>query len=414
MSLKSKSGEDMMLLIKNATLFDRGQARESDLLIDSGEIVKIASKISQEVDKVIEAKGLYLLPGIIDLNVRLKEDLLTQAHIDRLRNKAKKSGVTTFALMPDFTPAIENETMMELLKYKLEDSVVLSIKGLQAEKRLNNISTLLQSGASVLWEKSHIDGNLLRRILQYALMHKVPFFCFCDNPDLDDNGVMHDGVTSAKLGLAGITKVSEISEVAKVAAMAEYYGAKTVFQSLSTAKSLDIVARAKYSNPDIYAEVSIFHLFLNDTACGDFNTLAKLMPPLRDEEEREKLLQALKEGKIDTLTSLHAAKSFNSKDVPFNDASYGVDALEDFLPLCYSFLVKEEIIDMPHLIRLLSENPAEILGMNKKGYIQEGYDADVILFDPESVRMINDKTSLLDKQKIYGEVKHTIKQGVLL
>jgi len=402
-----------MLLIKNATLFKEGKKSQKDVLIEAGKIREISSEIGANVETVIDATGLYLLPGIIDLNVRLKDDALSKINIDRLTNKAKKSGVTTFALMPEFTPPAQSETFMELLKYKLGDSMILSIKGLQAENqsKLNNISTLLANGAKLIQENSSINGNLLRRILQYALMKKVPFFCFCDNSDLNDNGVMNEGVVSSKLGLAGISKVSEISEVAKVTAMAEYYGVKLLLQSLSTAKSLEIAAQAKKENPDIYTEVSIYHLLLNDTVCSDFNTLSKLYPPLRDEEERQKLIEALKRGKVDTLTSLHSEKSFNSKDVPFNDASYGVDSLEDFLALCYTTLVATDIINMETLISMLSEKPAEVLGLDKAGKIKEGYEADFVLFDPSIVTKKEDKKSLLFGQEIQGEVKYTFKQG---
>jgi len=404
-----------MLLIKNATLFQETKESQSDLLVKDGKIVKIAPSISESVAKTIDATGLYLLPGIIDLNVRLKEDILSKSHIDCLRKKAKKSGVTTFALMLDCAPVVESATFVELLEHYLDDSMLISLKGLQAEDgdKLNNISTLLHSGAKIIQENSHINGNLLRRILQYGLMKKVPFFCYCSNPDLNDNGVMHEGETSSKLGLAGISKISEISEVAKVAAMAEYYGAKTLFQSLSVARSLDIIALAKRENLDIYAEVSIYHLLFNDTACEDFNTLAKLMPPLRDEEERKRLVEALKEDKIDVLTSLHAAKSFNSKDLPFNDAAYGVDSLEDYLALCYTALVKSGIIDMSKLIQLLSEKPAIILGLEGVGKVEVGAEADLILFNPHLKRFNEDKKSLLYGMEIFGEVQETIKKGEL-
>jgi dihydroorotase len=403
-----------MLVIKNATIFEEGEARIVDVGIDGGYIVQIAKVL--ESDQILDASGLYLLPGIIDLNVRFKDDTLSAEYIKRVQKKAKRSGVTTFAMMPDFTPYVESDTFMQLLKEKLDSGMLLALKGLKAtgSDKLNNISTLLGSGAKMIQENSHINGNLLRRILQYALMKRVPFFCFCDNPDLNDNGVMHEGVTSSKLGLAGISKVSEISEVAKVAAMAEYYGAKTHFQSISTAKSLDIIARAKHNNADISAEVSIHHLILNDEACADFNTFAKVYPPLRDEGTRKKMIAALQNGKIDTLTSLHASKSFNSKDVPFNDAAYGVDALEEFLALCYTYLVKEDIIEMHSLIKLLSENPAKILGEEKLGKIKEGYVADLLLFDPNSVIYHDSHIRGLYKKELVGEVKYSIKRGVIL
>ena len=404
------------MLIKNAVIFQEGDASVVDVLIESGKIMQIAPDIVKPDEEMIEAKGLYLLPGMIDLNVRLKDDILSKAHLERLKNKAKKSGVTSFALMPDFHPSVQSDTLMELLRHKADASMVLAIKGVQEsdENRLNNISSLLSHGGAFIQEKSHINGNLLRRILQYAQMKEVPFFCFCDNPDLNDNGVMHEGEVSSSLGLAGISKVSEISEVAKVASMALYYESCVLFQSLSTAESLNIIARAKELYHDIYAEVSIFHLIFSDEACGDFNTLAKLYPPLRDESERKKLLLALKEGHIDVLTSLHAAKSRNSKDVAFNDATYGVDALEEYLPLCYSMLVREGVISMQRLITLLSLNPAKILGLSDCGAIKEGYVADLVLFDPQAFNRIEDKNSLLYGKEIWGEVRHTIKRGELL
>jgi dihydroorotase len=402
-----------MVLIKNGLIFQNSKEVVTDLLMDEGKIIKIAKNIEADQAEVVDASGLYILPGIIDLHLSFKDNTLSRAHINRLKNKAKKSGVTTAVLMPDFTPSIESDTFMELLEYKLDDSMVLSVKGLQVEnqQKLNNISTLLKNGAEVIQESSHINGNLLRRILQYALMKEVAFFCFCDNPDLNDNGVMHEGETSAKLGLAGISKISEISEVAKVASMVEYYGAKTLFQSLSTAASLDIVARAKYNNPQTFAEVSIFHLILNDQSCADFNTLAKIYPPLRDEAEREKLIEALKNGKIDVLTSLHAAKSFNSKDLPFNDASYGVDALQEYLSLSFTYLVKTGVIDMSRLITLLSTNPAKVLGYEKRGEVIEGYEADLVLFNPQISYINEEKSSLFFGQKLYGEVVYTFKKG---
>jgi dihydroorotase len=196
--------------------------------------------------------------------------------------------------------------------------------------------------------------------------------------------------------------------------MCEYYGSKTLFQSLSTAKSLEIIDNLKKVNKDAFSEVAITHLILNDNMCGDFNTLAKLHPPLRDEDERLALLEALKSGKIDILTSLHSAKSYNSKDVAFNDASYGVDSLEYFLSLCFTFLVKEKIISFKNLITMISETPAKIVGIEKLGKVEEGFIANLIVFDPTISKVINDKTSLFDNFLLQGEVVQTIIEGKIL
>jgi dihydroorotase len=163
-----------------------------------------------------------------------------------------------------------------------------------------------------------------------------------------------------------------------------------------------------------FSEVSISHLILNDKMCNDFNTLAKLHPPLRDEDERLKLIEALRDGKIDTITALHSAKSYNSKDVAFNDASYGVDSLEYFLSLCYTFLVKEGIISFEELSRLISATPAKILGFDKLGEIEEGFIANLVVFDPNVSKVVDDKTSLFNNFKIDGEVVLTISNGNIL
>jgi dihydroorotase len=408
-----------MLLIKNATIFKDGKEIGCDLFIKDGKISKIDDNIDLKDVKTIDITGKYLLAGIVDLNVRLKDNSLSLSHLNRLKNKAKKSGVTTFALMPDFTPNIASETFSELLKTKLDEmklDIILSVKAIKNEndKELNDIAIMVENGAKIIQARSHIDGNLLRRVLQYSLMKDVPFFCFCDNPDLNDNGVMHEGRVSAKLGLAGVSKISEISEVARVSSMCEYYGSKTLFQSLSTDRSIQIVDNIKKEGKPAYSEVSISHLILNDKMCNDFNTLAKLHPPLRDEDERLKLIDALKCGKIDTITSLHSAKSYNSKDVAFNDASYGVDLLEHFISLCYTYLVKGGIINFEELSLLISATPAKILGFDDLGKIEEGFVANLVIFDPTINKTIDDKTSLFDKFKISGEVLMTISNGEIL
>ncbi len=408
-----------MLLIKDATIFTEEESLKRDILIEDKKIVRIEESIDLPNIQSIDANGCYLLPGIIDLNVRVKDQYLTLDHIDRLIQKAKKSGVSSIVLMPYFSPAIEDKTSMELLKERVDSmdlDIFLSIKATKTDdiKTLNDISIMCDNGAMVIQENSYVDGNILRRILQYSLMKERTFFCYSNNPVLNDNGVMHEGEISAKLGLSGISKISEISEVAKVSSMSEYYGAKTLFQSLSTKKSLDIIASLKENGAEIFSELSILHLILSDRACEDFNTLAKIDPPLRDEEERLALLQALQDKKIDTLTSLHSAVSYNSKDVAFEDASYGVDSLEYLLSLSYTYLVREGIIDFFELSKLLSANPASILGLDRVGEIKEGYFANLVIFDPKKEYIVEDEKSLFYKMRLRGEVVKNIYKGDIL
>ncbi len=409
-----------MLLIKNATIFEDSGSRVVDLLIEDKKISKIGSRLQSSNNiKVIDISGKYLLPGIIDLNVRVKDDKFNLAHIERLEKKAKKSGITTFVLMCDFSPKIEDRTTLELLRTKLDSfniDIRIAIKATKDKnkKSLNNIAVMREFGADVIQEDSFVDGNILRRVLQYTKMKDMPLFCSCDNPMLNDNGVMHEGSVSSKLGLAGVSKVSEISEVAKVALMSEYYDAKTLFQAISTSRSLTLIDEIKKSGKPLYSEVSIAHLLFSDEMCDGFNTLAKIKPPLRDEDERAKLIDAVKLGIIDTITSLHSAKSFNSKDVAFNDASYGIDSLEYLLSLVYTYLVKKEHISMNRAIDLLSTTPAKILKEESLGVIKEGAFANLIVFDPNKRYTIDDGGSLFNNLELYGSVDMTILSGRIL
>ncbi len=405
------------MVIKNATIFKDGKEKKVDVKIKDGKIEEISSKITTLGDEFIDIEGLYLFPGIVDLNVRLLNDKLNRKNLNRLFENALKGGVTTFVLMPDFNPKIDNETVLEFLSSRiLEESkvdLILSIAASDGEK-LNNISTLLKYGSDILFEKSAVNDNVMRRAMQYAKMKEIPLFVFCDNPSLNDGGVMNESEISFKLGLPGITKIGEISEVAKISQMALFYDIKILFQSLSTQKSIELVNRAKDESDKIFCEVSIHHLIKNDLSCDGFNTAAKILPPLREEEERKKLVEELLEDRIDTITSLHSPKSLLYKDVAFSKALFGVDSLGEFLPLCYTFLVKKGVINFEKLFEKISLNPAKILGFEDRGKIEEGYRADLIIFDPNYKSIQKDKNSLYYNEEVEGKIEKVIVKGSVL
>jgi len=406
------------MLIKNALVPTSNGVIRQDVLIEEGKIVAVASHLDATTQDVMDADGLYLLPGLIDLNVRFSNSSLNQEHIDKLSTSCLKGGVTTAVVMSDFTPRLESATLLELVKFKIDQAKInLHISAPLADEKedqLHNIATLLNNGAAAILADSHRNANLLRRGMQYATMKKRPLFVQCYEPNLDDNGLMNDGVIASKLGLSGISKISETAEVAKVSEMAHFYGATVVLKSLSTKRSLEIAKAHKALKSDLYAEVSIHHLAKNDTSCDGFNTYAKLMPPLREEEERQGLIEALKEGSVDILTSAHSPKSILYKDVAFEDAAFGLGSIEEFLTLAYTFLVKNGVIDLLELIRICSRNPAQVLGLSSKGAIEVGYDADLVLFDPTESYNVSNKHSLYYGETLHGKVKKVVVGGKLL
>jgi len=398
-----------MMLIKDAKLVDETIV---DVLINDDKIVEVNSNISKENHEIIDAKQNYLLPGLVDLNIRLKDDKLNLKNIDELEKRAINAGITTLVLNCDFEPRADQDTFFQLLEQNLKTrkiNILLNIKGLNTQEKLNDISILLKSGAKVISENSDISTNNLRRLAQYSLMHKVPLFIFCQNRALNKDGVINESILSNKLGLPGILKIGEISEVAKVASLSSYYKSKTLFQSISTRKSLDIIANEKKDFKELYSEVSIHHLLKTDLSCENFNTYAKITPPLRTNKQRELLIDALQSDMIDTITSLFSPKSIIHKDLPFELAKFGIDELEDFLPLLYTNLVQNSTISMQKLQSLTCTNPSNILGVSNS--IEKGNDANLIIFDPNKVKTSHDKRSIYNGDTISGKIITTISKG---
>jgi dihydroorotase len=398
----------MMVLIKNALVAGLGEEKQ-DILLSEGKIQKIGKNIDcTGCNEVIDAEGKVVFPGIVDLNVRVQDDKLNLSNLEKLYQATQKAGVSHFVLSPRTNPLIENQTFKALLAGKLKKefpNLQLAIKALREPDKLNSISAMVKNGIRIVQENSDINGNLLRRIYEYSKMHQNLFFVFCENKILNDSGVMNEGEVSFKLGLPGISKIGEISEVAKVAQMSMHYDVPTLFQALSTRRAVNLVYDAKKRFSQIYAEVSIHHLALDERLCDGFNTYAKLNPPLRSPEDREELLEKLKEGKIDVLTALHSPKTVMYKDVAFAEAMNGIDTIELYLPLCYTYLVKPGHIDWDTLAALIAKNPATILGLENAGEIKEGYDANLILFDPSVSSEIEQKTSPYRGRSIYGKIE---------
>ncbi|HIP44931.1 MAG TPA: hypothetical protein EYG93_06330 [Sulfurospirillum arcachonense] len=401
-----------MVLIKNAKL---SNSEIKDVLIKNGKIEEISTSINiSENLRIIDAKESFLLPGLVDLNVRLANSTLNRNSLKKLTKTALKGGVTTSLIMPDFTPRLDNSTLLEHFKIKAqnEECDLHVAAPLANEKdRLNNIATFLNNGATAIWTISSCNANILKRGFQYARMKQAPIFCRCYDENLDDNGVMNEGELSFKLGLPGISKVSENSEVAKIAELSLINNTKIIFQSLSTKRSINIIRDIKKRNKNIFSELSIHHLCKTEDACDGFNTYAKILPPLRDEKERMAMMSELALGNVDTLTSMHSPKSISYKDVAFEDAEFGIGSIEEYLSLCYTHLVKSEIIDMQRMMELCSLNPALIIEQEDIGKIEVGYKADMVIFNEKVSRKIEDKTSLYSGDTLYGKVKYVFKNG---
>ncbi len=400
------------MIVKNASIILEDGVFNGCVRVEDGYISKIDRDIEpKRGEEVRDAKGRYLLPKLIDTNVRLKDDLLCKRNLDGLYKKAKSGGVGDFVLIDDFSPKIENPTHLEMLSStvsKGDAGVVLSVNSLDKEGRVNQIATFLKNGAKVIYSRSDIPGNSLIRVMQYAKMKNVPLFVFCEERDIKNRGVMNEGDVSFKLGLSGILKVAQISEVSKIVELATFFGVKVLFQSLYTSKSLKILKAVKKDYGKVFTEVSIHSLVLNDKECDGFNTKAKLISPLQNESERIELVELLKSGVVDVITTEHSKKSYIYKDIAFEDAKDGVDALSMGLKIGYTYLVKSGIVSFDKFVKMVSSNPAEILSLEKKGAIKEGFKAELILFDANYNEIVDDESSLYCGRELFGKIEEVL------
>ena len=382
------------MIIKNAKIYGK---ELKDLEISQGLIQKIGENLQGE--EIFDAKGLTLLPSFIDLCVYLKNDKFSLNHLDLLEKECLKGGVSTILLrdVMDF----DEETFILFLQ-NLSHRTLQIFSSVKVKEPLKNIASMINQGAVALELESKLNANILKIAMQYALMKKVPIFAKCLNEDFDDNGVMNDCLLSSKLGLIGMSEIAESSEVAKLKEIAAFYQSEVIYDCLSLARSLKIAT-------DETILISIHHLIKNENACENFNTAAKIKPPLRSEEDRAFLQNALKKGKIRFLSAMHCPKSSNLKDLAFDEAAFGIHSICEYVSLCYNFLVQNDFISWEKLCEATSLNPAKFLKLNS-GEIKEGKEANLILFD-ENVSTKAPLNSLYSKDTLKGEVKHHLLKG---
>lgn len=405
------------MIIKNAIVCDKLKEERLDVRVYEGKISEIGKFIKpNESEEIIDGEGLYLLPSLIDLNSRVLNDNLTLNNLFKLSEDALKGGVGSLALMPDSSPPIDSEAVIELVSSNSTEANIYPIcKGINRSQELSEISILIKRGCLGIYECSDLSGNLLRRIFEYANMWQKPLFCVCDDRTLSQDGVMNDGYLSAKLGLPGIPALSETKEVAKLCEVAIGTDAKLVIQAISSDRSIQIIKRAKFEeSTKIFAEVSIHHLALSEDVCEKFNTTGKIRPPLKSDSTRRKLLESLKRGEVDIITSLHSPKSVTRKDVAFEVADFGIESIKDYFSLLYTYLVKPAHINLQKLTEIGSYNQAKILNLKSKGVIEIGYDADVMLVDLKTSRVVEDRFSPYYNSILYGKVVKNIVDGKIV
>ena len=396
------------MVISNTIICDVNGKRELDVRIENGVITEIGADLKDS--DTIDAKGAYFMPLLVDTNISLQDSTLNAKNIKRISDEALLGGVGHVVLNAKSTPSIDDEIVLEFAQNSLRDldgaKVDLMINSLKEDSTLSNIAILLKSGAIAPYMSTIAKNDVAIKIAEYVQMYGVTLFCKAEDNSLINSGVMLDGDVSSQLGLAGIPDLSEVLHVSRMIEIARHFKINILFKSITSPRSISIIQQAKKDGVNVCCEVSIHHLLKSDKECLNFNTTAKLDPPLACEDDVLLLQEALKNSQIDCLTTLHQPSSPLNKEVAFYDAAYGCEALGDALPLYYTKLVKSGMINISKLIELSVKNPSVSVG-GDAGEIKVGQVASAVLFNPHARRVVDNPQSLYNGEELNGEVIQT-------
>jgi dihydroorotase len=388
------------LLISGGIVVDPANSRRGawDVLIGDGRIVSVHApgEGPDDADEHLDAAGCWVVPGLIDMHVHLrepgyeyKETVLTGTRA------AVAGGFTAVACMANTNPVNDNGAVT---KYILEKAAAAELArvypigavslGLAGE-RLAEIGEMREAGIVAVSDDGRpiMDSGLMRRALEYSAMFGLPVIAHEEDRGLAAEGVMNEGPTAFRLGLKGMPAAAEEAMVARDIALLERTGGRLHVAHVSTAGSVDLIRRAKARGLAVTAEATPHHFTLTEEAVGEYDTNAKMNPPLRTRADVDALIAGIGDGTIDAIATDHAPHHRDEKDVEFECAAHGIVGLETALPLCLR-LVRDHGVTDETLIRALSTNPARILGV-PGGTLAAGAVADVTLIDPDATWQVD-------------------------
>jgi dihydroorotase len=384
----------MQLILRQGRAVDPSQKLNKvvDIGIDNGLVVKIASKISQKGRKEIDARGLVILPGFIDMHVHLREPGREDAEtIESGTNAAARGGFSAVACMPNTQPVNDSETVTSYILKKAQEVSKVAVypigaitKGSQG-KTLAEIGEMHRAGIVAISDDGHPvqDSQVMRRAMEYSKLFNIPVIDHCEDKDLVANGVMNEGYYATLLGLRGMNPASEEIQVLRDAILARQTGARVHIAHLSTKRSLEAVVRArKEDNIAITCEVTPHHLLLTDAQVTSYDTNTKMNPPLRLQEDVDALVRGIASGDIDVIATDHAPHCIGDKMLEFDRAPFGIVGLETAVGLICDRFVRTGIITLERLAQLFSANPARILNLDR-GTLAQGSWADLTVLDME-------------------------------
>lgn len=406
------------MLLRNGHLVDPSQAIDgvTDIRIENGVVSEVGPDLpEQDGEEIFDLSGCYVMPGLIDTHVHLRDP--GQEESEDLESGSKAAiagGFTTVVAMPNTFPVVDNVPIVRYIKDKsarLGYADVLPTAAItkgQEGQEITEIGFLRDAGVIAFTEdgKSVANSGILRKAMTYSKPYDVLFMSHCEDKDLKGAGCMNAGALATEMGLGGIANEVEDIIIMRDIMLAKMTGVRLHIQHLSTASGLELVREAKAKGLPVTCEVTPHHLFLTEDAVRGYNTDAKVAPPLRTAADNEALINGLKDGTITCIGTDHAPHSSDKKDVEFERAANGISSIEIAFPLIWTHLVETGRFTLSEIVSIMSCNPAELLRIDR-GSLSVGKVADVLIFDPETERAVN-------PQEFYSKGKNCPYTGEVL
>lgn len=397
------------ILFENARLIDPEQQSVTRgwLRVAKGVITGTGAGPTELADgeTIVDCQGKYLSPGLVDIGVKVCEP--GERHKESYRSAglaAAAGGVTTMITRPDTSPAIDNPETLEFVTRRANEAAPVNVLPMaaltkaRAGREMTEIGFLLDAGAIAFTDCDHVlrDTKVFARALTYARSCGALVIAHPQEPGLSAGAAATSGKFASLRGLPAVSPMAERMGLDRDIALVEMTGARYHADQITTARALPALHRAKSNGFDITAGVSIHHLTLNELDVANYRTFFKVKPPLRSEDDRMAVVEAVGSGLIDVISSMHTPQDEESKRLPFEEAASGAVALETLLPAALR-LYHAGHLDLPQLMRALCLNPARRLGL-PSGRLSTGAPADLVLFDPD-VPFVLDRATLHSKSK---------------
>jgi dihydroorotase len=396
----------MRLIIKNGRVIDpaNGFDGTADVLIEDGKIAKVGKKITGQ-GEILDADGRWVLPGFVDIHTHLREPGFEYKEtIKTGTESAAAGGFTTVCSMPNTNPVNDNEAVTRFILDRARQEGRVRVVPIGAITKgslgmeLSEIGELVEAGCRAISDDGHPVANsrIMRRALEYSRIFDIPVINHCEDPDLVGNGTMNEGLVSVELGLTGIPSAAEEVMVARDLLLAEHTGGSLHIAHISTAGSVRMVREAKSRGVKVTAEACPHHFMLTEAEVREYNTYAKVNPPLRTEQDLQAIRDGVADGTIDAIATDHAPHTDDEKQSEFDRAPFGMVGLETAFSLTLA-LVEASVLTPGQAVEKLTVRPARIMRL-ERGTLDVGAEADLVIADPEA-RWVVEPERLRSKSK---------------